>query len=522
MIIKALTLENFKGISEPVRVEFKPITLLFGPNSAGKSTIVQALHYAREVLERNNTNADRVGSADDSFDLGGFVNIVHKHDLNLPIKLKFEISFSPLADYTDFMKDKVDNAWIEYEIKWSNFLEAPLVISTTVGMDGEYFGRIVCAEDGKRARISDLNYTHHFLARTEIEIKEGEKTDISQLLMNLLASIKKEFWPSGQSDNNLGLFIDQSSALPRFSVLDEEIRSEDSDGEEADYYSDEPSSWEKVNDFFHTYFTGLTSVLRDELKVFRYIGPIRKTPPRIYSPVRTEDEARWSSGLAAWDLMYTSSPSFIESVNAWVSAEHRLNTGYRVNLKRYKELDLDGPAYRALVADTVLDDSDYLKGELVLLAEKRRISLIDERRGIEVQPYDIGIGISQVLPVVVAALDNKSDFVIIEQPELHIHPGLQVSMGDLFISQIQDGNKTFILETHSEHLLLRLLRRIRETSEDELPPEAIPITPEQLSVNYVEQSDGVLRIRQLLISPDGDSLGEWPKGFFEERARELF
>ena len=52
MILKALTLENFKGIREPVRIEFAPLTLLFGPNNAGKSTIVQALMYAREVLER--------------------------------------------------------------------------------------------------------------------------------------------------------------------------------------------------------------------------------------------------------------------------------------------------------------------------------------------------------------------------------------------------------------------------------------------------------------------------------------
>ena len=50
MRIKAITIENFKSIGEPVRVEFKPLTLLFGPNSAGKSTIIQALHYIREVL----------------------------------------------------------------------------------------------------------------------------------------------------------------------------------------------------------------------------------------------------------------------------------------------------------------------------------------------------------------------------------------------------------------------------------------------------------------------------------------
>jgi predicted ATPase len=162
-----------------------------------------------------------------------------------------------------------------------------------------------------------------------------------------------------------------------------------------------------------------------------------------------------------------------------------------------------------------------MAGELGRLPEKRRLSLIDKGRGIEVQPYDIGIGISQVLPVVVAAIDKKSDFIIIEQPELHIHPGLQVNMGDLFISQIQDREKTFILETHSEHLLLRLLRRIRETHEGELPPDTDPLTPEQLSVNYIEPTDDGLRVRQLMISKEGDSFGEWPKGFFEERAREL-
>ena len=51
MIITALTIENFKGIREPVRVEFKPITLLFGPNSAGKSTILQSILLLKQTLQ---------------------------------------------------------------------------------------------------------------------------------------------------------------------------------------------------------------------------------------------------------------------------------------------------------------------------------------------------------------------------------------------------------------------------------------------------------------------------------------
>jgi chromosome segregation ATPase len=73
MVLKALTLENFKGIREPVRIEFEPLTLLFGANNAGKSTIVQALMYAREVLERNNCDAGRTQLGGEVVDLGGWI-----------------------------------------------------------------------------------------------------------------------------------------------------------------------------------------------------------------------------------------------------------------------------------------------------------------------------------------------------------------------------------------------------------------------------------------------------------------
>ena len=85
-------MENFKGIKNPVRVELKPITLLFGPNSAGKSTIIQALHYALEIFERQNLNPDRTLLGGNHIDLGGFESLVYQHDLSLPIKLGFELS----------------------------------------------------------------------------------------------------------------------------------------------------------------------------------------------------------------------------------------------------------------------------------------------------------------------------------------------------------------------------------------------------------------------------------------------
>jgi predicted ATPase len=71
----------------------KPITLLFGPNSAGKSTILQALHYVREILERGNIDPD-VTIAGGLIDLGGFATLVHNHELQRAVRLKLSLDLS--------------------------------------------------------------------------------------------------------------------------------------------------------------------------------------------------------------------------------------------------------------------------------------------------------------------------------------------------------------------------------------------------------------------------------------------
>jgi len=70
--------------------------------------------------------------------------------------------------------------------------------------------------------------------------------------------------------------------------------------------------------------------------------------------------------------------------------------------------------------------------------------------------------------------------------------------------------------------MLRLLRRIREASEGETPPIGHALRPEELSVIYVEASDDAVRFKRLRIDEDGEFIDRWPKGFFEERAEELF
>jgi predicted ATPase len=93
MRLVAIELENFKGIGARQRLNLKPITLLFGPNSAGKSTILQALHYVREILERHNVDPD-VTIAGGLLDLSGFATLVHNHERDRAVRIKVVVDIS--------------------------------------------------------------------------------------------------------------------------------------------------------------------------------------------------------------------------------------------------------------------------------------------------------------------------------------------------------------------------------------------------------------------------------------------
>ena len=153
----------------------------------------------------------------------------------------------------------------------------------------------------------------------------------------------------------------------------------------------------------------------------------------------------------------------------------------------------------------------------------RELALIDQRTGANVSHRDVGIGISQVLPVLVMAYGSQGKILAMEQPEIHLHPALQAELGDVFIeSALGARGNTFILETHSEHLILRLLRRIRESSEGELATGLTLIRPQDVAVLYVLPGKDGSVITEIPIRPDGEFITNWPDGFFPERGEELF
>ena len=152
-------------------------------------------------------------------------------------------------------------------------------------------------------------------------------------------------------------------------------------------------------------------------------------------------------------------------------------------------------------------------------------------QSVELDLTDVGAGISQVIPVIGTACVHNELWILIEQPELHLHPRVQCQLADLFIAKCKDhlsmGNfnsrNVFFVETHSEHLVLRMLRRVRETSAGIIKADSpFGLKPEDLSVFCFESNkENGAQIHRMEITEDGDFNQAWPNGFFPERLREL-
>ena len=120
----------------------------------------------------------------------------------------------------------------------------------------------------------------------------------------------------------------------------------------------------------------------------------------------------------------------------------------------------------------------------------------------------VGVGVSQVLPIIVASLLAKSDATLIfEQPELHLHPKVQSRLADFFLSMTQLG-KQCLVETHSEHIINRIRLRIAEATECSPWQEAA-------KVYFIEKKDGCSIFNEVHINKYG-AIQDWPEGFFDE------
>lgn len=480
-MLTSLEIENFKGVAGRQRVDFAPLTLLFGANSAGKSTVLQALLYMYEVLSTGVADIDRTELGGQAVDLGGFSRLVHQHDLRRTMRLRAEFAtgggLNPFhhvlnQGYLSDLDDELTDAWVEIAVGADS--GSPKVQRLMIGSAGNDEPLLELWPSGTDGvAIAELHTSHPLLVGQGVLERLGDRAFQAQ-------------------EDRLGILVGirPGTVVP---PLDESIAVQDDFG-----------ATEESVEARHLVEMLSVGVLRQLVRLLSrtlYLGPLRSVPPRSFLSERSRRQSGWADGMAAWDaLLGDASGSLVGATNRWLA---RLGARCEVRVQ-----DLFDPS------------ADAARATDVSAATVRRLVL--NLDGADVLPAEVGTGISQIVPVVVAALvGERKPVALIEQPELHVHPALQVALGDLFIENC-GARRQFIIETHSEHLILRLLRRIRETTHQELPEGAPQFDREALSVMYVESATDGARFTQLRVDQRGEFVDKWPAGFFEERAEELF
>lgn len=605
MILKSLTLKNFKSIGEePQTINFAPITLLFGPNSAGKSTILKSLLYFNHILKGGSCNPSKIDSIPNK-DIGGFKSLIHGHDLDREMLIAVEFyNNEPDAEFADlYIGDwySEDNVFpyiynnggvsftVELSIKWSYMLNDAVVTQCCVFIGDKLICHASRTLDSSSPTMVFF-YKDFFLKVDEFSAPEDSDLDVEFLQVDRLKTsieMYEEVVSDIESDEIsldsdkglLGVYFSGKSIIPTLHKIASFNYS--STAQEPRYYALMDN---KFSGIISEAYVMPISALSDYLSKTLHIGPLRLIPPRNFQPEIPVRQERWVTGLAAWDILHSCTDAVFDTINDWFSDEKLINSGYQLKREKILEISRSSPLMMAIANQMdLIGDPIWVSQQIGKCSERTRVFLEDKYSGTDLLPEDLGVGISQVIPVIVASVIAENFVLSIEQPELHIHPAFQVVLGDLFARslQIDDSNfkeemidhcndasfytdfqkelvkridinhirseiyKTsipdyetklpllrtqvnavfkrpcFIIETHSEHLMLRLLKRIRQTTDDEIGPDTPRLYPHDVAVVYVEPQENGAQMRNIRINDDGEFVDSWPRGFFAERRQEL-
>jgi hypothetical protein len=562
--IEEIKLENFQSLRDPVEIPIKPLTFLYGPNSAGKSAICDSLIFIDAVLKSSSDEIDgyiqrwqhieepgrysKPLSVEVKFSNSNiFRDYIHNAGSLGALPLEF-LSKDELIDFNNVGPGHVSLsivAFFGYKPirKFRLSIDGlPILEIESIYEGGEYldaprlklfpkiFGKFLInlAErhgfdepgfDGN----NPLTFTTECLIRNgpfriEMAVGVGEGHDFDRDLI----SIANHF-----INNVVGLDF-----APKVIEADRGVIPDNSLSAICTYSGD-------VEEIYTSGVSELSGSLGFHPRTRYFFDGATKHLLRLTSEIigslilsRTKDEVDRRVRNAYKKRPDLISDSLIENINTEPKGKESLHSfvnrclsdhlfidqGYQISYEIFEIL----PSEADILTNQIPQIRDKIFGGKTYSYSFLTVCSLNDKLGRGVTFQDVGTGISCVLPVVVA-LNSWSSFV--QQPELHLHPALQSAVGDIYIEATKSYERPFhLIETHSEYVLLRCLRRIRETTNGKkLENDLLAFTPEDISVLYFDpQEDGSTKVKRLRVSSQGEFLDRWPRGFFEERGRDLF
>lgn len=477
-LLTEIGLANFKAFGERTSIPLAPLTLVYGANSAGKSSIIQSLL----MLQQSRASGTLITQGR-TVNLGGFTGLVHRHS-DAPVEISLTYGVLP----TWIPEAGTPNPRLPRRVTWTfsaNKTGQGIADRTVVQFGDHQLTFTRDPDDGDQLvlTVQDLEQAFYGIATGTLlyPFDSRHRTDGNQA-----DQLKRQRGRESNARRALRALIrDGHDRLP---VRPDGILPGDTITPPGGSHLDE-----REHGIVGSYVNrtgrlagGIADEISHLLANLVWIGPLRSAPQRVYD--RADTTATPGDGRHVAIYLYDHT-TVVEHVNEWLE-------------------QLEIPYTLDVMPLTTGADANLI-GDLVALA------LTDNRTGVNITPADVGYGISQVLPIVVELLARRDSVIAIEQPETHLHPRLQARLADLFIDATQEGGRgnQLIVETHSEHLMLRLQRRIREGTLD----------ARAVSVLYIDRTpDGHTTVKRLRLNDQGDFLDEWPNGFFDERLDELF
>lgn len=562
-MLSEITIQNFKAFEGSHTAPLGPITLIFGNNSAGKSSIIQSLLLLKQSLNQGGRR-QRLVARGDHVDLGSFESLVHGHNLELEVGIGVASKLPLTVGRPQFVSGRIQSRISDVSGVGIELLFGQQNLQTLDGLGDDQTGiRLSYGGEVIRPSRDPDPLTGVGGPNRRNQVLRFNSTEVSQLVR--WADDISAQHPSWESDpghsgleENTTAAVDLQRGFPANFRVDENARNVDSTvrnvwlesfqrrrelREEQAELTDIVSSIQEIllrsPDGLPTPPTDAVSTKSLDLEALR--NQEEQARLRISEIQREIDLTRKSNGYAGLieDVISTSSSANQRAVGRLQylgplrAAPERFNV---LSGKRFPSLGDRGENLVDLLAEspTLLNQVNLWLARLEIPYEiqVRKVSdgalsaaigavhclvLRDIRRGVDVSPADVGFGIGQILPVVVASF-TAPNVLCIEQPEIHLHPALQANLAELFTFAYQNGirgevQRQFILETHSEHMILRFQRLIRLGR----------LSPKDLCVLHVGFDDGgKSTIRQLRIDDQGQFIDHWPGGFFDERFDEIF
>ena len=444
-MLTSLHLKNFKSWADTGPIRLAPLTVIFGSNSAGKSSLGQLLLALKQTaLSTDRKRSLNLGDSSTLIDLGTFADCLYGHDLSNKLQFKLGWRIPRSLEVRDALQPA------------RRFTGNTMELAATISADTRT----------SQPRTEAVHYT--LLQNDIIQLQATASTTRTGFALKAeplaLVRFQGRAWPIKEPEKFYRL---SEASLARFQ-----------------------------NAGFLTEFALETERI---LRSVAYLGPLREAPRRMYQWSGDTPEDVGQMGQFA-----------IPALLAAQAEGRQLNVQARQKLQGFSEfiagqLQRLGVIQRFAVSPVAEGRKDY------------EVLVSTGTGGAEVKLTDVGVGVSQVLPALVQAFYCPPNSTVwMEQPEIHLHPQVQAELADVFIAAIharEEGKPRdvqLVIESHSEHFLTRLQRRVAEGT----------VKPAEVAIYFASPGANGAHLEPLRLTEDGD-IENWPDNFFGDDMADL-